>query len=169
MKPYSIFSFGLSNYKRARDVCDIFKQNDTHAYSYMICTSTGETIKHGLSNDNEYRYGTWGNRVYKQILGAPGWSQRHYNGDTSAIEFAELMQEYYSHLDKNDLTVTVWDYGSPEFLAFSKKTQTLVLESLEAEFLKIYHKKHGKLPVGNVQALRNRSHMKTYLEHFVEL
>lgn len=162
MKPYSIFSFSLYNHNRARDICDIFKQYGTHAYSYMICTSTGETIKHGLSNDNEYKNGTWGNRIYKQLLGAPGWDYRPYNGDTSAIEFSELMQEHYPALDKNDLSVTVWDFGSTDFLKKSKRTQDLLLEMVEQDFLTIYKEKHGKLPVGNIQAQRNRSHMKTY-------
>jgi hypothetical protein len=172
MDPINVISFSLAPFNTARDICNIFKKHKIMSYMYYFSTSFGETIKVGLSNDNEWKSriqggtNTWGNRVYKQSLGLNGWTNRFYNGDTSAIEFNDLMSKYYSTLTKNDIIVTVHDMGTKEFLNLCQKEQTLVLEMKENDYLKMYKTKNGQLPVGNVESLKKRGHMKSYLNLF---
>lgn len=169
MDPINILSFSLQPLTFAKDICKIFYKNKVKSYTYHFSTSTGETIKWGFSNDNEWKSrssggtNTWGNRVYKQSLGLKGWPNRNYNGDSSAIEFAKLMQDYYSSLTKDDIVLTVYDFGSNKFNSLNKTDQRLVLESKEAEFLKMYKLKHGVLPVGNIELLKNRGHIENFL------
>jgi hypothetical protein len=172
MEPINIISFSLQPLSVAREICDIFQNYNIKSYTYHFSTVLGDTIKWGMSNDNEWKSrskggtNTWGNRVYKQALGLKGWKNRHYNGDSSAIEFSELMKKHYSTLTKNDIMLTVYDMGSEDFLKLPNLDQRLVLESKESDFLKMYKQRHGQLPLGNVESLKKRGHIKSYLELF---
>jgi hypothetical protein len=172
MEPINIISFSLQPLNVAREICDIFEKNQIKAYTYHFSTNTAETIKWGLSNDNEWKTRsdggtkTWGNRVYKQALGLKGWPNRNYNGDSSAIEFSNLMEDYYSSLTKNDIVLTVYDMGSTEFMKLPTTEQRLILELKESEFLKMYKERHGQLPYGNVECIKKRGHLKTYIGLF---
>ncbi len=172
MNPINVISLSLAPLTVARDICNIFKKNKIKAYTYHFSTSLGEIIKFGLSNDNEWKpriqggTGTWGNRVYKQSLGLNGWKNRLYNGDSSSIEFNQLMSKYYSTLTKNDIIITIYDMGSEEFLNLCPQEQRLLLELKESDYLKMYKTKYGQLPVGNIESLKIRGHLKSYLNLF---
>tara|TARA_Y100000389_G_C17454096_1_gene516849 strand:+ start:1276 stop:1791 length:516 start_codon:yes stop_codon:yes gene_type:complete len=160
------FSFGLAGFNRAIDITHNFKAKNITHYVYMFSTTFGETIKYGISSDREWRYGTFGNRIYKQALGAPGWPNRNCNGDSSAKEFANLLEIHFPNITKNDIIVSIFDVATPQFLKNDATTRKLILESEELDLLQKYEKKYKSLPPGNIQSLRNRGHMKSYSSLF---
>lgn len=161
----NIYSMSLKDFSTAREICERVKTEQTTAFNYCIST-TYEVIKYGLSNDKEWKSGTWGNRVYKQALGLPGWSNRNYNGDTSSKEMEELCNQFYPNVTKDDVIITIYDLGTPELLAFDEKTILTVLENFEDQLVDMHVNKYGHAPYGNIQKTRKRGHMQNFLNMF---
>lgn len=166
----NIYSISLKDCLTAREICERFKMEQTKAYAYSFSTSY-EVLKYGLSNDKEWARsdrtnGTWGNRIYKQALGFPGWSNRNINGDTSSKEIEDLCKQHYSNLTKEDVIITVYDLGTPELLAFDDKTILTVLENFENQLVNMHVNKYGYPPHGNVQKTRNRGHVQNFIKMF---
>jgi hypothetical protein len=151
------------------DIFNIGKMRDTKAFTYSIHAAvqhiTGgkvidsDVIKYGSSFDNEWKKDQYLNRIYRQLLGAPGWPGRNINGDTSSKIFEKVLQNHFPGTTYKDLTVVIKDYGDPEFMNHDYTTAKKILEAEEHKEIARYEIEYGRLPYGNEQKYTHKGHM----------
>jgi hypothetical protein len=148
------FTLTLANLKYPRDICYIMEKNGVKYYTYTIQSNNG-VIKHGKAADKEWCYGTWGNRLYRQIGGLLGWGNYELN-DTSAKQMREQMRKFFPELTKTDITVTVYDY-TDELTGEDDKEIDRVLLNEEDAMIKKHIATYGVSPALNIQRTRTRT------------
>lgn len=150
MKDFSII---LSTISRPRDICDIMR--GVKHYTYTIRTTSGETIKEGKGNDDEWMSGTWGNRIYRQAGGIKGWGSLELN-DSSANKTKELMAIYFPTVTKVDVIIDVHDF-TDDFTGLDKAEIDRRLLNEEHDRIKAYTEIHGSPPKMNIQITKTRT------------
>lgn len=148
------YRFDLKNFSSPRELCHELEQVQCKYYTYTFDTPT-ETIKHGKAADHEWMAGTWGNRVYRQAGGFPGWNGAELY-DSNANKMREQLKEHFPHVTKDEVTVTVYDYTQE--LNHSPATEIdRVLLNEEDALVKEHKKKHGSAPKLNIQETKTRT------------
>jgi len=148
------FTLTLANLKYPRDICYIMEKKGVKYFTYTF-QSNDTVIKHGKAADNEWEYGTWGNRLYRQIGGLPGWGSYELN-DTSAKKMREQMKKHFPDLTKTDITVTVYDY-TDELTGEDQKEIDRVLLNEEDAMVKKHIITYGVPPALNIQQTRTKT------------
>lgn len=148
------FTLTLANLKTPRDICYIMEKKGVKYYTYTFQCNE-QVIKHGKAADNEFLCGTWGNRLYRQVGGLPGWGTRELN-DTSAKKMREQMRKFFPNLTKTDITVTVYDY-TDELEDEDEKEIDRVLLNEEDAMVKKHIATYGSAPALNIQQTRTKT------------
>jgi hypothetical protein len=146
------FTFSLTDLSTPRDICYLLEKERTKYYVYSF-QSKNDIIKFGKAADNEWMFGTWGNRLYRQAGGIAGWGACSLN-DTSANVMREQMQKHFPDLTRNDITVTVFDFTEE---LDNKKTSEIDKRLLneENDRVKQYTFAVGRRPNLNIQPTKN--------------
>jgi hypothetical protein len=150
MKTYTIT---LANLVSPRDICDLIKKRGTKHFTYAFQCNT-EIIKYGKAADNEWMFGTWGNRLYRQVGGLPGWGNLSLN-DTSANLMREQMNKFFPDLTRMDITVTVYDF-TEELEGMDEREIDRILLNEEDAMIKKHIVDYGVSPKLNIQTTRRR-------------
>lgn len=146
------FTFSLKNLSTPRDVCYLLEKEGTKYYVYSF-QSTTDIIKFGKAADNEWMFGTWGNRLYRQAGGIPGWGSCSLN-DTSAKDMRLQMQKHFPDLTRNDITVTVFDFTQELDNKKPSEINKMLLNE-ENDRVKQYTFAVGRRPNLNIQPTKN--------------
>ena len=166
--PKNIIHFQLKDLDTSIAISRIFSKYNIKYYVYTFSTKDG-VIKHGLSADNEWKRGTWGNRVYKQTLGIPGWNNRPdpTKMDTSAQEMYETVCNHFPNITKDDVIITVYDFTCDltENNEFHRQTQ---LMNAEGFLVDMHETNFGCMPPGNIKSVQQRPHYHAYTNLFIE-
>jgi hypothetical protein len=150
MKTYTIT---LATLASPRDICYLIEQRGTKYFTYTFQCNR-EVIKYGKAADNEWMFGTWGNRLYRQVGGLPGWGNLSLN-DTSAKLMREQMNKFYPDLTRMDITVTVYDF-TEELKDENEQEIDRVLLNEEDAMVKKHIADYGVPPKLNIQTTRKR-------------
>jgi hypothetical protein len=145
-------TFNLKDLSAPRDICHILEKEGTKYYVYSF-QSKDDIIKFGKAADNEWMFGTWGNRLYRQAGGIAGWGVFSLN-DTSAKDMRMQMQKHFPDLTRNDITVTVYDFTEE---LDNKKPSEIDKRLLneENDRVKQYTLAVGRRPNLNIQPTKN--------------
>ena len=160
MKTYLIH---LSNLNMPRRICDIFKYNQTKNYVYSYHTTRHGVFNYGMSGDNEWGRGSWGNRTYRKAGGIPGW--RYMLHDTSALKMSQLMSLYLPDVRKDDVIITVYDY-TVDLINESYQEIDRFLLNEENRLIRNYERQFGCLPLLNIQ--NTKAHPKPEFDRLFE-
>jgi hypothetical protein len=157
------FDIKLAELISPREICPKMEDYGTKYYTYTFRTDY-EIIKHGKAADNEWMYGTWGNRIYRQSGGIHGWNGGGLN-DTSAQEMREGMAEHFPSLTRHDVMIIVYDY-TDELMGKTKEEIDKRLLNEEHELVKQHLIEHGAAPKLNIQ--RTRTHTSPMIDGLFE-
>jgi len=158
------FDIKLTELTAPRDICPIMQRHGVKYYTYTFHNES-RIIKHGKAADNEWEAGTWGNRIYRQAGGIPGWDGWELD-DTSARQMREGMERCFPHVNRHDVTVIVYDYTDE----LEGKTEEEIDDRLlneEHELVKQHLHEHGAPPLLNVQRTRTHTRPNTDLFEFL--
>lgn len=158
------FKIKLAELAIPRDVCHMAEMERCKYYTYTFQTNS-KIIKHGKAADNEWISGTWGNRLYRQAGGIPGWEGWNLD-DTSARKMREGMERCFPHVNRHDVTIIVYDY-TDELEGKTEKEIDDRLLNEEHELVKQHLYEHGAPPLLNVQRTRNHTRPNTDLFEFL--
>ena len=151
--PYYVFS--LKNYREPKNLSYDFKVREIQSYIYGFTHNYApghpyDVIRYGQSNDNEWRRGTFGSRVYREAGNIPGWENplTGPNGEEMLLEYLPSYQARTGRIvHKDDVAVQVWDFTNFDFPAIDKIQ--LYLEKVENYQMTQYESAHGHIPHGN--------------------
>lgn len=150
MKEFNII---LSTINRPRDICE--RMRGVKHYTYTIRTISGEIIKEGKANDDEWMTGTWGNRIYRQAGGIKGWGNLELN-DSNANKTKELMAIYFPNTTKDEVIFDVHDF-TDDFVGLDRVEIDRKLLNDEHDRIKAYEDIHGSPPKMNIQVTKTRT------------
>ena len=156
------FDIKLTELSFPRDIC--YKMQGCKHFTYTFQTNS-KIIKHGKAADNEWISGTWGNRLYRQAGGIPGWEGWELD-DTSARKMREGMERCFPHVNRHDVTIVVYDY-TDELEGKTEKEIDDRLLNEEHELVKQHLYEHGAPPPLNVQRTRTHTRPNTDLFEFI--
>lgn len=151
--PYYVFS--LKNYEEPIEVSHDFGVLNIKSYIYGFTHSYApghpyDMIRYGQSNDNEWRRGTFGSRVYREAGNIPGWA-RPLTGPNGSEMLHEYLPPYQNNtgriVHKDDVAVQIWDFSDFDFPAADQVQ--LYLEKVEHYLMTEYEKIHKHIPHGN--------------------
>jgi len=147
------FTLTLANLKSPRDICYIMEKKGAKYFTYTF-QSNDSVIKHGKAADKEWMCGSWGNRLYRQAGGLPGWPSPL--NDTSAKKMREQMSKHFPMLTRMDITVTVYDY-TEELEGKDEKEIDRFLLNEEDAMVKKHIAQYGAPPKLNIQKTRSKT------------
>lgn len=164
--PYYVFS--LKNYRDPIDLSHDFADLNIRTYIYGFTHSYApghpyDVIRYGQSNDNEWRRGTFGSRVYRESGNIPGWHRplTGPNGEEMLLEYLPRYQGNTGRIvHKDDVAVQVWDFSNFDFP--SRAQIQLYLEKVEHYQMTQYQKAHGHIPYGN-KSSESHAEKKTFV------
>ena len=148
------FNIDLKDYNTPRDICTVMADEKCKHYTYTFHYGS-KIIKHGKASDKEWQTGTWGNRIYRQAGGIPGWDYGELD-DTSAREMRKGMEKCFPSVSRRDVIITVYDYTS-DLAGKTEEEIDHVLLNEEHELVKQHLAEHGAPPLLNVQGTRTRT------------
>lgn len=158
------FEIKLAELATPRDVCYIAEMERCKYYTYTF-QSDNEVIKHGKAADSEWISGTWGNRIYRQTGGIPGWGGWSLD-DTSARKMRDGMSRHFPNLTKNDITIIVYDYTAELDKEGDIEIDRVLLNE-EHELINQHVQLYGVAPKLNIQKTRVRTKAKMDLFEFI--
>lgn len=150
----NVFTIELSTLKYPREICYLMEQQGTKYFVYTFQTNN-TIIKHGKAADNEWIYGTWGNRVYRQAGGIPGWNGNELS-DTSAVKMNTQLREHFPEVTRHDVTITVMDY-TEELEGLDPAEIDRILLNQEDAMVKKHIEVYGAPPKLNIQKTYTRT------------
>lgn len=120
-----------------------------YCYSFIFVTAEGEIImKYGQSGDNDWRRGSYGERIYRQAFHIPGWPTQ-----PSPLSAGNDMLDIIKHfpgIQKNTVCIQVWDMTNYPFAIVDDHRHELTV--LENQLISAHITAHGTAPVGNIKS-----------------
>lgn len=145
-------TFDLGKCLHACEIKSMMKTLGIKYYCYaFIYKST--IMKYGHSADNDWRQGSFGERIYRQSFQIPGWPSKP-SVKSAGNDMLDVIKNFPG-INKNDVCVKVWDMTNYPFAVNSDPKHEVI--QLEDQLLDSYIKQHGSLPLGN---LRDESHIR---------
>ena len=140
------FSIDLGQCLNACEIKRLMKRLRVKYYTYaFIHNST--VMKYGMSADNDWLRGSYGERIYRQSFQIPGWPTKP-SPKSAGNDMLDIV-ERFPNISKNDVCVKVWDMtGYPFAVADNPKFE---VGELEKQLLQDHVDKYGDLPVGNLR------------------
>lgn len=128
------------------EISKIFKEYKIRKYCYRVMFKD-IVIKYGMSADNSRNCGE---RIYRQIGHSASWGSKRLNGSSGAdwrIVEEDFEQAYGIKIDKNFVTVRVWDFTKFPFQTYNPWDE---VHAIEAQLIEEYTALIGKKPIGNI-------------------
>jgi hypothetical protein len=140
------FSIDLGQCLNAYEIKRLMKKTGVKYYTYaFIYNST--VMKYGMSADNDWMKGSYGERIYRQSFQIPGWPTKP-SKKSSGNDMLDIIEKF-PNINKNDVCVKVWDMtGYPFAVASQPKVE---VGELEKQLFQNHFDKYGALPVGNLR------------------
>lgn len=143
-----LHNFELKNYRHVNGIENEFRRLGIKSYCYGFLTAN-EVIKYGKGNDNEWQADYWGNRVVRQADAFLGWEMgERYSGCNSKNTFRDQLSNTGLLVDKNFVTLTVFDY-TEECANLTHEQADEKLLVIEGKLVNSYIDQHGVRPKCN--------------------
>lgn len=148
MKTYTI---PLNIYNKPREITITMKRLGIKDYTYEFHDKEG-CFEIGMSCDNEWERGHYGNRIYRKATAIDGWNT-YISGDTTVIEQRRKIHEvqqrgYLCQLGKDDVEIKVHDY-TEELDGKLPKQKEIFLKNNEDKLVRKFEGTYGSRPVLN--------------------
>ncbi len=141
------FAIDCSKLKNACEIKSIMKRFGVKYYCYMMMYQK-DTMKIGMSADNDWLRGSYGERIYRQAFHVPGWPTRP-SKTTPGFKDVQKLMEFWPTVNKNDVIIKVFDMTNYPFQC--EYNPSLEVGDLEKDLLDLYEHEHGCLPAGNIR------------------
>jgi len=141
------FTIDCSKLKNACEIKGIMKNIGVKYYCYFLIYKS-ETMKIGMSADNDWLKGSYGERIYRQAFHIPGWPTRPSN-TTPGFKDVQKLMEFWPTVHKNDVLIKVFDMTGYPFQC--EYNPSLEVSDLEKDLLDLYESQNGGLPLGNIR------------------
>lgn len=140
------FTIDLNQCLHACEIKQLMKRIGVKYYTYaFIYNST--VMKYGMSADNDWIRGSYGERIYRQSFQIPGWPTKP-SKKSAGNDMLDIIEKF-PNINKNDICVKVWDMtGYPFAVEYNPKHEVL---EVERQLLEDHYNKFGALPVGNLR------------------
>jgi hypothetical protein len=139
-------SFDLSQSLHASQIKNHMRRAGIKFYCYAF-TYKGTVMKYGMSADNDWTKGSFGERIYRQAFHIPGWPSKP-SPNSAGNDMADVIK-HFPLINKNDVCIKVWNMTHYPFaVADCPKIEVL---DCECTLLDLYEKQHNQLPVGNIR------------------
>ena len=128
------------------EISKILKEYKIRKYCYRIMFK-GIVIKYGMSADNSKNCGE---RIYRQVGHSASWGEQRLNGSSGAdwrIVEEDFHKEYGIQIDKNHMTIRIWDFTDFAFQTYNPWDE---VNAIEAQLIDEYVKLIGEKPIGNI-------------------
>jgi hypothetical protein len=146
------FTICLDQLLHACEIKSIMKNCGVKYYCYIFMCND-ETMKIGMSADNDWLRGSYGERIYRQAFHIPGWPSRPAKS-TPGFKDMQKMLPHFPSINKNDVKIIVFDMTGYPFE--SSYNPSLEVNDLERQLMDGYENQYGFLPVGNIIDERER-------------
>jgi hypothetical protein len=128
-------------------ICRVMNAHNIDKYLYKVMYK-GIVIKFGMSADNSRAFGE---RLYRQIGHSAGWPTGLRLTGSSGADWRIIEEDFKNlygfDLDRQHMTVKVWDVTNYNFRSVNSRTEIL---SMEAELIDNYVNAVGEKPIGNI-------------------
>jgi hypothetical protein len=145
------YSIAVSTLDDPYEICRLMRGAKIDKYVYQI-TWKGLVIKYGMSADNSR---TYGERVYRQIGHSKSWGDKRLvcsSGSDWRIIEEDFLKQYGMDLDKDSLTIKIWDATNYPFETIRPWDEVYAMEQ---ELIRKYVELVGSKPIGNVNDDKN--------------
>lgn len=139
-------TFDLGHCLHAAQIKSSMKKMGIKYYCYAFIYKN-TVMKIGMSADNDWMRGSYGERIYRQAFHIPGWPSKP-SPNSAGNDMATIIK-HFPLIGKNDVCIKVWDMTNYSF-AVANCPKTEVLEC-ECVLLDLYEKEHNSLPIGNIR------------------
>ena len=136
----------LSKMKNACEIKGIMKKLAIKDYCYAFMHNN-IVMKFGQSGDNDWMRGSYGERIYRQARFIPGWPTLAAAG-SAGCDMAALAEKF-PNIDKNDVSIQVWDMTNVAFSVATDHRHELTI--VENELIAMHIKAFGHQPLGNIK------------------
>ena len=141
----------LGKLNKASQIKQIMKMKGITAYCYSFVAVDGkiETIlKYGQSGDNDWRRGSYGERIYRQAFHIPGWSTQP-SPNSAGNDMLDIIK-HFPGITKDDVYIQVWDMTNHPFSVKGDPRHELTI--LENQLISNHIAQHGVQPIGNIKS-----------------
>jgi hypothetical protein len=115
-----------------------------YTYAFMFNNSV---MKYGMSADNDWIRGSFGERIYRQAFQISGWPTKP-SAKSAGSDMLDVIK-YFPNINKSNVCIKVWDMTSYPF-AVRDDPREEILEC-ERTLLDMHEQTFGYLPIGNVR------------------
>lgn len=151
------WKISLGKLVRASQIKQLMKMKGItdYCYAFVILSPEGELIiKYGQSGDNDWRRGSYGERIYRQAFHIPGWPTK-----PSPLSAGNDMLDIIRHfpgVHKDNVYIQVWDMTNYPFSVQGDHRHELTV--LENQLISRYIAEHGTQPIGNIKSEAHITH-----------
>lgn len=146
LKNIPTFTIDCSSLIHACEIKGIMKKYSIKYYCYMFIHKS-QTMKIGMSADNDHFRGSFGERIYRQAFHIPGWPSKP-SVKSAGNDMLDVIKNF-SSINKNDVLIKVFDMTNYPFQC--QNTPELEVGDLEKHLMDLYEKEFGCLPIGNIR------------------
>lgn len=143
-----IYSFNVScnNLLHAKEIKQLMKTYGVKYYCYMFFHNSS-TMKIGMSTDNDWQRGSYGERIYRQAFQIPGWPTKP-SKKSAGNDMLDII-EHFPGINKNDVRIKVFDMTNYPFLC--QNSPEYEVREFEKHLMDLYEQTNGGLPIGNIR------------------
>ena len=136
----------LSLLLKASEIKTIMKKQKIKYYCYLFIRN-GIVMKVGMSADQDWKRGSFGERIYRQAFHIPGWPK--CAGKNSAGNDMLDVIKHFPTINKNDVCIKVFDLTNIKFAVEANPKKEV--NDFEKCLLDWHEKTYGCIPVGNIR------------------
>lgn len=114
----------------------------TYAFLY-----NNVVMKYGMSADNDWMRGSYGERIYRQAFQIPGWPTKP-SPKSAGNDMLDVIK-HFPNINKSNVCIKIWDMTNYPFpVQDCPKEEVLECERI---LLDLHEKSFGYLPIGNIR------------------
>lgn len=136
----------LNQCLHASQIKQLMKKIGIKYYTYAFLYNN-VVMKYGMSADNDWIRGSYGERVYRQAFQIPGWPTKP-SPKSAGSDMLDVIK-HFPNINKSNVCIKIWDMTNYPF-AVQDDPKEEVLEC-ERILLDMHEKSFGYLPIGNVR------------------
>ena len=132
------------------EISNLMKEWGITKYCYQIMFK-GIVLKYGMSADNSWINGQYGERIYRQIGHMKFWGKEKRLTGSSGCDWRitedDFGETYKISIEKDFVKIKIWDLTNYTFETISPWDEVL---SIESQLIDSYVKIVGEKPIGNI-------------------
>jgi hypothetical protein len=136
----------LGQMTQASEIKQYMKQQGIKYYCYAFIYAS-DVMKYGMSADNDWQRGSYGERVYRQSFHIPGWA-KIASPNSAGNDMLDVIQKF-PNIDRKDVCIKIWDMTNYAFA--SSICPKKEVGDLERQLMDEHEKQHKCLPKGNIR------------------